>query len=238
MFAEMSYFNPPIRPYRDSMGGYVRARLVPDFRVTVEQVHQMITSSLMLRQLTQMLRALPEPPEADDVRREMKSTRLPFVTPCGVFRRRRSDEVVELSGLLVLDIDHLDSLEEACRVRDELFSDECLRALLAFVSPGGLGVKLLVPWVTEAPFRAIGRLNLSEFVNHGWQPTAFNLHTVSEQTLYGMDYLNTVAQLGCVRSLTKKQLECDFTGKDVSRACFLGYDPGAKYRPYRATDNR
>ena len=66
-------------------------------------------------------------------------------TPHGVFSRRKSDALISASGLVVIDIDHLASLEEAEQLRDHLFEDPYLGTRLAFVSPGGLGVKLFIP---------------------------------------------------------------------------------------------
>lgn len=45
----------------------------------------------------------------------------------------------------MVDIDHLASLEEAEQLRNHLFEDPYLGTRLAFVSPGGLGVKLFIP---------------------------------------------------------------------------------------------
>lgn len=77
--------------------------------------------------------------------RQLKQRQLPFVTPHGVFSRRKSDALISASGLVVVDIDHLASLEEAEQLRDHLFEDPYLGTRLAFVSPGGLGVKLFIP---------------------------------------------------------------------------------------------
>ncbi|WP_270639145.1 BT4734/BF3469 family protein [Parabacteroides distasonis] len=62
-----------------------------------------------------------------------------------MFSRRKSDALISASGLVVVDIDHLASLEEAEQLRNHLFEDPYLGTRLAFVSPGGLGVKLFIP---------------------------------------------------------------------------------------------
>ena len=77
--------------------------------------------------------------------RFLKQQTLPYVTPCGVFTRRRSDCLTEPSGLVVVDIDHLESAEETENLRQQLFDDPYLCPALVFISPTGRGVKAFVP---------------------------------------------------------------------------------------------
>ena len=230
-FGQFSFFNPPIKPYTGKDGVKYSARLVPQCTMDVKTLWSLITADKMLESLTESLRSL----QTDAERREFKSTKLAYVTPCGVFSKRGAKNVTSLSGLVVLDIDHLGSLEEAEWMRDWLFDDPSLVPLLAFVSPSGLGVKLFVPYVFKLGC-SVGCYSLEQFETDGWQPSTENLKTVSEQILFGMDYLNMKLIRASESGLTRKQLECDFSGKDVSRACFLGYDAHARYREISEID--
>ena len=135
----MSYFMPPIAPLRDEQGRIVTpATLLPFCEVSVEQVFQMITCNENLRLLTEQVRNTP------DIR-TAKATLLPYVTPCGTFTRRSGKCFVSPSRLIVIDVDHLDSYEEAVGMRRTLFDDPFLRPVLVYISPSGRGVKPSYP---------------------------------------------------------------------------------------------
>ena len=225
MYNKFSFFNAPIKPYTGKYGIRYSAQTAPTCEMDVLATWTMIRSNDVLRNLTCRLRSM----ESEAERREFKATQFPFVTPCGTFTRRAAGQVASLSGLVVLDIDHLADLNEANRVRDLLFDDPVLQPSLAFVSPSGQGVKLFVPYVFDL-VHSVGCYSREEFDERGSKPTAENLRTVSEQILFGMDYLNLKLQISGDKKLTRKQMECDFSGKDVSRACFLGFDPDARQR--------
>ena len=104
-FFRMSYFMPPIAPIRNEQGQTVTpATLTPFCEVSVEQVYQMITCNENLKALTEQVRG------AGDLRMA-KASLLPYVTPCGTFIRRSSKFFASPSGLIVVDIDNLDSYQ-------------------------------------------------------------------------------------------------------------------------------
>ena len=112
--------------------------------------------------------------------------KLPAVTPSGVFSYRRQGQEYTHSGLLCLDFDHCGK-----GAKEPLSSDKY--TVLAFVSPSGDGVKLLV------------RIDPSK-------------HTESfrfAQAYYRVHY----------------GLEVDRQCSDVTRPCFLSYDPEVVFRP-------
>jgi hypothetical protein len=130
----MSFFLPPLTRNK-----------WPKEEISLGTLHRMLTSSEHLRQATERVRvqfASGNP----DYYRAAKQDALPYVTPAGVFRYCKASDLVYLSGLVVVDIDKLPSEEEAVRLRDVLFEDPELKVELAFVSPSGRGVKLLVPY--------------------------------------------------------------------------------------------
>ena len=128
----MSYFMPPIAPIRNEQGQTVTpATLTPFCEVSVEQVYQMITCNENLKALTEQVRS------AEDIRMA-KTSLLPYVTPCGTFIRRNSKFFASPSGLVVVDIDNLDSYQKAVEMRRTLFDDPFLHPVLAFISPSNL----------------------------------------------------------------------------------------------------
>lgn len=127
---------------------------------------------------------------SDKEQNKIKSTKLPFVTISGIFKERKIGKLEEYSGLICIDIDKLESEEEANSLKDKLFQIK-IKPVLAFISPRGKGVK--------AVYGKIQNIEEHKIV--------FNLL---------QNYLNY--ELG---------IEIDISGKDVSRACFLSYDPKA-----------
>lgn len=129
--------------------------------------------------------------------RRLKQENLPYVTPCGVFTRRRSDCLTETSGLVVVDVDHLQSLAEAEALRQRLFDDPYLCPTLVFVSPTGRGVKAFVPYLHE--------------------------QNPAEGIQWAMNYVHCMYDA----ENTQPGQGVDTSGKDVVRACFLCHDEGA-----------
>lgn len=144
---KMSLFMPPISPIKDKTTGKTvkAATLVPLRTVDLQEVYQLITADGHLAKLTSDIRQATQRND-NDTCRLLKQQTLPYVTPCGIFSRRRSDCLTEASGLVVIDIDHLESAEETEALRQELFDDPYLQPALVFVSPTGRGVKAFVPY--------------------------------------------------------------------------------------------
>ncbi|WP_308761067.1 BT4734/BF3469 family protein [uncultured Bacteroides sp.] len=200
-FFKMSLFMPPISPIKDQATGKVTkpASLVPLQTVDLTQVYQLITANERLARLTDDIRRAAERNDSDAVRL-MKQQTLPYVTPCGIFSRRRSDCLREASGLVVVDIDHLESAEEAGLLRQQLFDDPYLQPLLVFVSPTGRGVKAFVPY-------AAGQ-------------------DASDAVCRAMDYVHCMYGTDAPRS----GKGVDTSGKDIVRSCFLCHDEKALMR--------
>ena len=146
-----SYFNAPITNQR------------PSGVVNIGQLHAYITANEWLREQTRQVRAAKDDPKRFAA---LKRARLPYVTPAGVFDYRKEERLRQPSGLLVIDIDHLASAEEAAHWRDTLFDDGWLRPDLAFVSPSETGVKLLLPY--RLPPRKTVEGAFDEALNAAW----------------------------------------------------------------------
>ena len=165
----------------------------------------MITCNENLKVLTTQVRS------AKDIRMA-KTSLLPYVTPCGTFIRRNSKFFTSPSGLVVVDIDNLDSYQKAVEMRRTLFDDPFLRPVLAFLSPSSRGVKTFVPYsnlYTDDQSR-----NIRESMNWAMQYV---------EMTYGSEMNNSNETV---------QKAVDTSGKDIVRACFLSHDPQALFREY------
>lgn len=127
----VTFFNAPV------------TNKVPTGICSLQALHAYIVSNPQLAEKTDRVRAELADPKRF---RRLKQQTLPYVTPAGVFTYCREQSLLIPSGDFVIDLDHLASPEEAGRLRDLLFRDEVLAPDLAFVSPGGTGVKLFVPY--------------------------------------------------------------------------------------------
>lgn len=181
---KMSLFQNPIAPQRDPQGRILKAAtLTPAMEVTPADVYQLITCNEPLHLATLQVR------NAADIRRNCRS-------------------LLKTSGLVVVDIDHLDSLQEAEQMRRTLFDDPFLCPVLCFVSPGGRGVKAFVPYRQEHAADAAQNAAESMYWAMNYVEMAYGGDTQDKPTGKGVDT----------------------SGKDIVRACFLCHDPEALFR--------
>ena len=89
-------------------------------------------------QRTAELRNLTDP----KAQSAFKRTRFDFCTFSGQFTTRSASGLLQHSGLLCLDFDHLENVEETFRT---LLQDPEFETLLLFRSPRGHGLKWIVP---------------------------------------------------------------------------------------------
>ena len=195
---------PPIAPIKDGQGRILTpATLLPFCEVSIEQIFQIITSNENLKTLTKQVR------NAADMR-TAKASLLPYVTPCGTFTRRNSKNFVSPSHLVIVDVDHLNSYQEAVEMRKTLFNDPLLHPVLTFISPSGRGVKAFIPY------------------NH--LPMADDANCITEKMKLAMLYTVMIYGTGTPPPFGEKKKGVDFSGKDIVRSCFLCHDPGALFR--------
>lgn len=214
---KMSLFLPPISPVKDSTTGRIiqPPTLTPYKEITLQEVYKLITSSKRLKTLTETVRRATENGD-EKVYRMLKQQTLPYVTPCGVFSYRKSDSLTGPSGLIVVDIDHLDSRQEAEKLKRQLFDDLLLRPVLAFTSPSGHGVKAFIPY-------DLARIPDTK------QNTSENIH-------WAMNYVQAIYDFHSShpdredKKTNHSGKGVDRTGKDLVRACFLSYDEEALIR--------
>lgn len=153
---------------------------IPSKIISLNEVYSLIKGNVY-KDVTEKLRSLHQ----KDQFRKFKSSYFDFVTFSGIFTRRHTKELLCSSNLIVIDIDHVNQIEE---IRDKLLTCPIETELL-FISPSGKGLK----WVVR-----------------------------SDPCLQGHhDYFKTLSDF----LKNEYGIECDKSGKDVSRACFLAHDP-------------
>ena len=127
---------------------------------------------------------------------------LDFVSFGGVFSYRNKERIISYSSYVTIDIDDIE-LNKMAEIKDLLINDDMLETQLLFVSPRGNGLKWIV------------KVDLVEFPDY-----EINWHGI----------------VGYLRKTHTTYFNCvgdyiDESGKDVSRACFLCYDPLAYINP-------
>ena len=138
-------------------------------------------------------------------RASFKRSNFDFCTFSGLFIQRKADKLIRHSFLVCFDFDHLSDVEA---VSLTLLQDPYFETLLLFRSPSGDGLK----WV------------ISMEQNYFHRERFFPSETPSSyQTLF---YTAVQTYL-----LNTYSLQVDEKCKDVSRACFLPFDPNAYINP-------
>ena len=160
---------------------------IPVLKMTLADAYEYITGPTAVSR-TRELRSKTDIKET----RKFKSEKFDYCTFSGLFSKRSDQALVQHSGLLCLDFDHLKNLEE---VRQQLLNDDYFETQLLFISPSGDGLK----WIIE--------IDISQ-----------TTHT---------DYFRAVANY----LKQTYNVDVDQSGKDVSRACFLPYDPDCYINP-------
>ena len=121
---EVSYFNAPI------------TNKVPLTTLSLAEVAA-IVKSRKLEPQTLQLRTIKDHEEA----RCYKGSNFPYVTPAGVFTYCNDQSMVKHSGVLCMDIDHVEDVDG---LKQQLIADPRFKTLMAFRSPSGDGLKWFI----------------------------------------------------------------------------------------------
>ena len=144
--------------------------------------------------------------QGDEAQRQFKGKSFDYFTPAGTFSYCEDRSIIEPSGMLCVDLDHLDDGSHAMKrritpkeMKELLLADPYWgeRTLMMFTSPRGHGVK----WFVE--------IDLSKCEYEIW----FNAVRNYLMKTYGFG---------------EKQV--DSTVSNISHACFISYDPDAFLR--------
>jgi len=73
--------------------------------------------------------------------REFKAANFPYVTFSGIFKTRGENSLIQHSGLIAIDFDHLEAIEET---KLQLLKDPFFETQLLFISPNGNGLKWII----------------------------------------------------------------------------------------------
>ena len=192
---EFSYFRSPIRG------------VVPAAGATMRQVWRYVVSD-RAKERTCALRRLWEKRE----RQQYKGNQLDYVTPSALVRRRGSGGLVAHSGIIVMDIDGIESEERVMEIKRTLIADREMPVAMVFRSPSGDGLKVWYRFDDEAV----------KYINEGGEVDVGSKHKCYYEAM--RCYLRE-----------RYAIECDATS-DVMRACYLCHDADAYFD--KSTDNR
>ncbi|MCB9032230.1 MAG: DUF3987 domain-containing protein [Chitinophagales bacterium] len=107
--------------------------IYPFKNVTLEDVHTVITSN-KYKAITNELRQITDKQQQN----EFKATKLDYITFSGIFSKRANDGLVYHSNLFCIDLDNLNNVADT---KSKIL--ELLPPALMFVSPSGIGIKLV-----------------------------------------------------------------------------------------------
>lgn len=107
----------------------------PDDNIDINQLYDMIKDGYVKDKISKLRYAINDKEEYTRIKKEL----LPAVTLSGTFNHRNAEGLIEHSGLLQVDIDHVEDV-------DELFKTICedYYTYMCFRSPGGQGIKVVV----------------------------------------------------------------------------------------------
>ena len=109
---------------------------IPYKNVTLKNVYEVIIGGYY-KAITERLRTITDKKQA----REYKSTFFDYCTFSGTFNSRRADALIQHSGLMCLDFDHIADVED---LKGRLLGDTMFETQLLFRSPSGDGLKWVI----------------------------------------------------------------------------------------------
>lgn len=114
--------------------------VMPYKAADIKGVYQYITLYSPAQSATNALRAIDDPKQA----REFKASHFDFVCFSGTFIYRKDDGLIQHSGLLCLDFDHVGNRFVLWELRQRLIADPFFTTWLLFTSPSGDGLKWVI----------------------------------------------------------------------------------------------
>ncbi len=109
---------------------------IPSKAISLEECAGLIRDPETYGDITASLRALTSREE----RQKLKASALDFVTFSGTFDRREEKSLIQHSGLIAIDLDHLEDMPHA---RYLLMCDSEMLPAMIFTSPSGDGLKVV-----------------------------------------------------------------------------------------------
>ena len=130
-----SYYRAPVK------------NIIPSKEMNLLQVYQLLRDNTFEAR-TASLRNFADKTEA----RKFKAAQFDYVTFSGTFSKRSDSSLIRHSGLMAVDFDHIDNIDE---LKATLLKDEYFETELMFVSPSGDGIKWIIPIDITAATQAI-----------------------------------------------------------------------------------
>ncbi len=122
---KFSYFNAPV------------SNIYPKATKNLLDIFYLIKSEAYAS-ITNGLRSITDKDKA----RKFKASQFDYVTFSGTFSKRNDKALLNHSGLLTIDFDHIPNLQE---LKNQLLKDEYFDTELLFISPSGDGLKWIIP---------------------------------------------------------------------------------------------
>ena len=173
--SRFSFFKAPVR------------NTIPHKSISLPDAYKYIVGNYA-KQRTEKLRSISDTKQA----RLFKAANFDYCTFSGTFTSRSDKALIKHSGLLCLDLDHLNNVQT---LFDRLLNDDYFDTQLLFRSPSGDGLKWII--------------------------------SIEDNPTTHSNYFTAVANY--IRQTYG--IEVDKSGRDLSRACFLPYDPNAYLNP-------
>ena len=129
-----------IKPGRFSFFRVPAKSVMPYKAVDVKGVYQYITLYSPAMVVTRELRTINDPKQA----RKFKASHFDFVCFSGTSSYRKDDGLIQHSGLLCLDFDHVGNRFVLWELRQRLIADPFFTTWLLFTSPSGDGLKWVI----------------------------------------------------------------------------------------------
>lgn len=118
--------------------------IIPCRDITMADLYRIVTSDYAKAE-TEHLRTI-----ADDAQAKLfKKFNFDYVTVAGTFTKRENKSIVKPSGLMVIDIDDLKDSTEVEDTFQLLLDNPRLETQMLFRSPGGLGLKWIIPIINN-----------------------------------------------------------------------------------------
>lgn len=114
--------------------------VVPLKTTDIKGIYKYITMYMPAMKATEELRSITDGKEA----RKYKASHFDFACFSGTFSYRRDDSLIEHSGLLCLDFDHVGNSLAISKLREQLIADPNFTTWLLFTSPSGDGLKWVI----------------------------------------------------------------------------------------------
>ena len=191
--------------YNDIQFTYYRkpiTNIKPEKNINCSELFDLITKDESIKSATLKLRELD--PEQ---KKSFKPSSFDYITPNGTFESRKDELLIELSGLMILDIDHQANVES---IKERFANDLVLNPVFMFISPNGDGLKVLLPFD-----KALINTGQKKAMSPVW-------NAVNEYLRQNYSDIITPDAKGNF---------IDDSGVDISRACFLSHDPDAHFNP-------